>query len=85
VTGPVAGEGGTGHRLPGSKPILGHARGLGPAKIFSNIQNQLKLVNSNPMPSRGSKLFKLCKMLALSIFNKFLNWVYFKFPMDHML
>jgi hypothetical protein len=59
----------------------------GPARVrnVSNIQNQLKFVNSNLVPSLGLKIFKLFMMLYFNILNNFLNWFDFEFPMDHML
>jgi hypothetical protein len=51
----------------------------------SRAAHQLKLVNLDPVPSRGLKLFKLCMRLDLNILNNFLNWVDFKFLVDHML
>jgi hypothetical protein len=73
----VVGSMGPGCPLKSFWPLTG---GLGPVKRCSNIQNQLKLANSNSVPSQGPILFKLCMRLQLDMVNNFLNWPNFKFP-----
>jgi hypothetical protein len=55
-----------------------------PFQSFSNYSNLHQSFNSNQMPSRGPKIFKLCEVLDLNMMNNFPHWPDLKFRLDFM-
>jgi hypothetical protein len=79
ATGPVAGGGGTRHRLPRLKPDLGRGQWAWPSKRFFQYSKSAQTCKFKSSVFSMFKIFKLCMSLDLNILNNFLNWVDFKF------
>jgi hypothetical protein len=73
-------------------PVIGGngKKGTGQADLWPGLQFRIFLnfqkknfpnLNSNSLPFRVPKKFKLCKMLGLNMLNNFLHWTNFKFAM----